>query len=230
MRIEHWQLLLSLAAMVLQFAVAATLACRGFFRAWPSLTLSLALDGISSLVLLWFLRPGHYAAYFYTYWLTSAAQSLLHLWVAVDIVRSFRSVEYLPTSIYWGTAILGGVTAVSAASLSWRVHWDPHHLAQSVLLLNRTVNIGCGIFILFLIAGIRLAGVGWALNGLAVAIGLTVHTATALLVSEALTHRTQLFVLGAHAAEATVEIAILTYWLTFFAKSEQNSATLPAQS
>ena len=223
MHIEKWQLAMALVASSLQLALLCILLVRGHFPSWPSLCVSLTVDISTSCILLWLARPGHYATYFYLYWGTSAAQSLLRLWVAVDIVRAFRFVDYLPTWAYWATALLALTLAVASGTLSQHDAFSFHHIVKPVLLLNRSVSFAWSTFLLVLLSCIRLAGIGWEKLGWIVMAGTTAHILAGVISAEALAQRTHRSTMAAGSIEALCEIAILTFWVISFLQTKPQS-------
>lgn len=153
-------------------------------RLWPSLVTLFSVDLITWVALLVIHR--HYRWYFYTYWIWSAVDSGLRLWVLGDCVRSIPGAGFIPRNarLILGTAAvaLAGVSSILAfhsdgGTLRW-VMALPHRttatkvMLDAVLIYNSAACFAALTFCVGVFAAVALLGLGWERRGARIASGL----------------------------------------------------------
>lgn len=156
------------------FGTVGMLLWRRLAASWPSLAIALSVELLTdvTLVYLWH-TPGHYKAYFYTYWISTAFQSAIRMWIMADIVRSFPGAGYLSGRVY---LFVGATCTVMGLCSGWLCYDSTAHkgldVISTVILLDRCVNTAWVAFIAVLLGGVKLFAFGWSPLGARVANGV----------------------------------------------------------
>jgi hypothetical protein len=205
---------LALAELCSEAAVLLTLFRVGLSRQWPSLVASLASELVSGIALQLLIHiPGHYKAYFYTFWWSQLALILLRFSLAADIVRSLPGTRFIPWKIY---AIAGTAAAIIAlASAAVCFPGDPHlssAFARTTVLLDRAATIATGSFFAVALGSVKLLGLGWREDAARIAAGTCIRIAGALVVSEVLVTGFLQARVWANILDSVVTIGVMLFW------------------
>ena len=167
------QLALWIAHPVLQLAVAGIMYRRKLHRSFPVFFAYLVSQVVIFAVVFPTFELGHYARYFYVYWISQAISLAIGFKVIheifLDVFRPYHTLKDLGSVLFkWaGLVMLLVAGVVAAASPSNEL--DP--LVQAVLTLQRCVRVvQCGL-ILFLLVFARYLGVSRKQHSFGIALG-----------------------------------------------------------
>jgi hypothetical protein len=204
--------------------------------AWPSLFAAISLElstDVSCMILMHL--PGHYSAYFFTYWISAAVQSLLRLWMIADIMRSFPGLDFIPAKLYLFFGIAGATMAATSAAYCWHIHsgsipnlptfrhvqdfYSPacikilRHAAPDIAtLINRCVSIAWASFTIVMLLSIKLLRFGWSETGARIANGVFVRLCFGLVIAEMIAVKDVKIATLANGLDSLVSIGVFCCW------------------
>lgn len=193
---------------------------------WRAVFCSLALDIVTTICLCALLHATikyRYAYYFYVYWITSATQSLLRVWIATDILRTFPRISECPDTLKLFAGVLSAGLAFFCAMLALQStpRTGPmylHHpgvpigplLASTAITLNRAVSLAWLGFIATALAIAKTFAFSWSSDGAGVAQAFSLRVCASALVAEMLTNHSRTVHFWASGLDAAVNVAMIT--------------------
>jgi hypothetical protein len=229
--------------VALLIALVVAIRMRLAYR-WPSLIASLAGELSADSILLWLIHhPGHYDAYFCTYWISVFLQSIVRLWIIADVARSFPGLGFLPKRVYLFVGASGATMAVASAahalhrsglcpqmanlsianaSIHCLVMCLRSNASAAVILLDRCVNIAWAVFVLYLLASVKILGLGWSSMGARVANGVSARICCALVMAQIGSLDSARIHHYANSFDSLCSIAIFLFWSYSFSHTSQH--------
>lgn len=160
-------------ATLMQMTLAAAIFCRRLQRTWPSLLcyccLALAFDAVMLSVSI------RSQTYFVVYWLWLMVAPFLRLFVIGDVIRSIPASAIISRNIRLIIAAVATVLSACAGGASLHDGSPLKGLNHALSLIDGSVSIAWGVFLVVVLASIWASRLGWSEAGARVVIGLAIY-------------------------------------------------------
>ena len=178
----HWTLqnILWTFAIALEVAINASVLYQRLWQTYPAFVTYLVCDLVRSISLRVIGNgPSHYAAYFYTYWITECILVLLGFVVVREVFSSaltdqFGLQRWGAALFWWSLAMLLLVAVLSAIGTKGG---DPDELLAAILLLKHVESLVRLGLIVALFVFVFALGIPWADRVIGVAAGFGIYGA-----------------------------------------------------
>lgn len=208
-----------LIGTVIEVAILATLVLRRSLGMWRSIAMYCICDIGFDIAIAY--NRSIYQRFFYLYWGTLAVNAIMRLWILYDVLDSFPGVEFIRSELRWLVTVIGTVMAAGSYYVAF------HHtrifskeLQIAALNLDKCVSILWGAFFLAALVGIVVFHLGWSRRGAYIANGLTLSTATNVVVATLFSGNSQAIFIG-RVLLSVVSIASLAIWLFALSQPEE---------
>lgn len=222
MHSNWWFSLLTCAELMALAAVVFLMVWKRQLAKWPSLFTALSIELLTDLCCMALMsRPGHYRAYFYTYWPSIALQAVIRLWVIGDVIRAFPGIDILSSRVYLFVGVAGATMASCAAYFCYHTSGAPAHGLQNMaLLLNRCVNIAWATFLVAVLGSIKLFNLGWDRYAATISNGFFMRICAGLIVGELMSINSITMRIFANSLDSACSIAVFSFWICAISREQ----------
>lgn len=221
MHSNWWADYLSYIELVALLAALGTILYRKLAAKWPSLVTGLAVELVTNLILIYYIKLHFpYTLFFYLYWGSQAIQFICRLWMIADIMRSFPGLDFLPSQLYLFVGTIGVTVGLAAAFYSWNHHGQIPTMHRSpatafrdtVLVANNAAAIGFAAFSVVFLSTAKALNFGWSQIGAGIATWGFLRAVGKLVVAEMLQSHDPVIRVRGNALDSIVLIAVCFSW------------------
>ena len=178
----HWTLqnIVWIAAIALEFVITASVLYRRLWHTYPAFVIYLVGEFLRSISLLAIGNgPTHYAAYFYTYWITECILALQGFVVMREVFsrtlpEQFGLHTWGARLFWWSLAILLAIAVLAGVDANGS---DPSRLIAAIIFLKRAESLVRLGLIAALFVFVFVVGIPWTDPVIGIAAGFGIYGA-----------------------------------------------------